>query len=130
MAVLKKTEFEIPCPHRVGELACALETLAQAGANVLAFCGYGHNDKAMIMIVVDDEAKAKSALKGAGIKFQSHPVVAVMGRSGPGEGGRLARALADAKVNIEYTYASTSGAGESTAIFAVKNVRKALKVLA
>jgi hypothetical protein len=129
MAVRKKTEFFIDCPHKPGELARALETLAKAEVNILAFCGYGHGDTASMHFVVDEDAAATAALKAARIEFDTHRVVAVTAGSGPGQGAKFARALADAKINIEYAYASTSGTGDSTAVFGVKNVERALQVL-
>lgn len=129
MSVQKKIEFFIDCPHKPGELARALEALAGAKVNILAFCGYGHGDTASMHFVVDDDEKGKAALKGARIEFETNRVVAITSGSGPGQGAKLARSLADAKINIEYAYASTSGRGDSTAVFGVKNVEQALKVL-
>ncbi len=129
MSIQKKIEFFIDCPHKPGELARALETLSTANVNILAFCGYGHGDTASMHFVVDDDAVATAALKSARIEFETHRVVAITAGSGPGQGARFARALADAKINIEYAYASTSGKGNSTAVFGVRNLEQALKVL-
>ena len=130
MATQKKTEYTIECSHKPGELARILESLSGAGVNVLAFCGYQTGeDKANIMLVADDDGKAESTLKSAGITFKTNAVVAVTTSSGAGEGAKLARKLADAGVNLEYAYATTSGSGESTAVFAGKDVEKVLQVL-
>lgn len=129
MAVQKKTEFFIDCPHRPGELARALEALSKSGVNIMAFCGYGHGETASMHFVVDLDEKATAALRSAKIEFETNRVVTIVSGSGPGQGAKLARALADAKINIEYAYASTSGKGESTAVFGVKDVEKALRVL-
>jgi hypothetical protein len=129
MVVKKKQEFTVSCAHKAGELARILGVLSKAGVNVLAFCGYGHDSDAKIMLVADDDGKAAGALKGGHIEFQSATVVSVTGPSGPGEGARLAKRIADAGLNIEYTYASTYGAGETTIVLAFKDVEGAMRVL-
>lgn len=130
MATKKRTEFEIGCAHKSGELARILGTLSKGGVNVLAFCGHGHEDKATVLLVSKTPKKAAAVLKTAGIAYKTNPVVAVTGASGAGEGAALARKLAEAKLNVDYAYASTSGRGKSTAVFRIKDVERAVKALA
>ena len=129
MSVRKRTELAISCDHKAGELARVLEAISEVGVNVLAFCGWGHGNHATILLVPDDDAKAIGALKAAKVAFEKRTVVAVTSGSGRGVGARLARLLGDARINVEYAYASTSGTDESTAVFAVEHVGKALKIL-
>ena len=129
MSIQKMTEFTIQCPHRPGEMTRVLDTLARAGVNVQAFCGYGQGDKASLMLVPDDEKKTSSTLTTAGITFQTNDVIAYFGDSGSGKGASLGRKLSDAGVNIDYAYASTTGQGDSMFVFATKDVDKALDVL-
>lgn len=129
MAVMKRSELTIHCRHQAGELSRVLDAVAKAGVNVLAFCGYGHDKDATILLVPNDETKASAALKKAGFTFETKPAVVVTTSSGPGEGAKLAQRLASASINIEYAYASTSGQGDSTAVFSVTDVEKALRVI-
>ena len=126
---LIRAELTIHCGHRPGELAKILELAAEQGINVLAFTGHAHDGGATLMIVPDDAQKAASALKQAGIAFDSNPVLVVKGASGVGGGAQIARKLADAGVNLEYTYASTSGIGESVVVFKVEKLDEAAKLL-
>lgn len=133
MAAKKTVEIQVQLSHRPGSMAAAMEVLAQARVNILAFCGYGHAGKngqpgeAHVFFVVDKPAGAKAALRKAGYKFKANPVVIVTTGSGRGAAAKIARAIADAGVNLEYVYASTSGSGKSTAVFAAAPQAKLLK---
>lgn len=131
MSVKQRTEYEVKCGNKAGELARIMESLNRAGVNVLAFCGYGQGKQARIYFVPDDDAKASVALKQAKVKCVTSPVVALSCPSGMGEGAKLARLLAEARISLDYIYASTPGNGETTVILGVpeKAIDKTLKVL-
>lgn len=129
MSVRKRMEYAISVKHKPGQLADILEVLSRARVNVLAFCGYGHESEAHVYVVPEPEGKAEKVFKKEGYAFKKSAVVGVTVASGRGAGAKLARALADAGVNIECAYASTSGKGQSTAIFGVADVEKALAAL-
>ena len=130
MAPQKKTELTLTTKSQAGELSKVLAPLAKAGVNVLAYCGYNAGpNEAHIMLVPDDEAKATQALKAAGFDPKPNAVVVVTTDSGVGQGARLAEQLSKAGTNIEYSYASTSGTGVSTAVFKVPDVEKTIQNL-
>jgi hypothetical protein len=132
MGARKMTELTIEVKSQAGELAHVLGLASQAGANVLAFCGYDHGTDrsgAEILIVPDSPDRAMAALKKAGYKVLAFPVVAITGASGKGMGARIAEKFAKAGLNILYSYASCSGTGDSTAIFRVLKPDIALKAL-
>ena len=129
MTAGKKAELTIQCAHKPGELAKILETLTKAGVNVLAIAGYLQGDRASIMLVPDNAEKAGSALKKGKIAFAQNTVLVLTGSSGPGQGAKVARRLADAGVNLEYAYASTSGSGDGTFVFGNKDLDKGLAAL-
>lgn len=129
MTAKKMTEFNIDCAHRPGQLADVLEALAGSGINILALIGHGEGDKATIMLVPENPDQAEDVLKGLGVTFRKCDVVAVTSASGTGQGSMIARKVGDAGVNMEYAYATTSGAGESTFILAAKDIDAALKAL-
>ncbi len=124
-----RTEFTLTLPHRPGELARVLEAMSKAGANVLGFCGWGENDSARLRLVTDDERKARKALADGNYAAAEAQVVCVSGASGKGAGAKLTVRLAKASANIAHAYATTSGSGESTAVFAVPDPQAALKIL-
>lgn len=130
MGARKLTELTVDVKSQVGELARVLGIASQSGANVIAFCGYERSmGGSEILIVPDNPDKAKRALEKAGYSVLANPVLAVTGAAGRGMGARLAEKLAKANINILYSYASSSGNGESTAIFRVQQPDQALKAL-
>lgn len=131
MSTRKLTELTVAVKSQVGELARVLGLASQAGANVIAFCGYenGPDKGAEILIVPDNPDRAKSSLEKAGYRCEANPVIAITGASGKGMGARLAEKFAKANINIYYSYASSSGSGQSTAIFRVESPDQALRAL-
>ena len=129
MSAKIRTEFTVSLAHRPGELARVLEAMNKAGVNVLGFCGWGENDAARLRLVADDDRKARKALADGRFTAAEAQVVCVSGASGKGAGAKLTIRLAKASANIEHAYATTSGSGESTAVFKVPDPQGALSLL-
>jgi hypothetical protein len=129
MSVKIRTEFSVAVPHRPGELARILQTLSKGGVNVLGFCGWSENAAARVLVVSDDDRKARKALADAKYASTEAPVVCVTGSSGQGAGAKLTLRLAKTSTNIDHAYATTSGTGESSAIFRVSDPQAALEIL-
>jgi hypothetical protein len=129
MSARIRTEFGITLPHRPGELARVLEAMSKAGANVLGFCGWGGDGSARVLLVADDDRKARKALADGGFQAVESQVVCVTGASGKGAGAKLTLRLAKASANIEHAFATTTGGGESTAVFKVPDPQAALALL-
>ncbi len=125
MAAKIRTEFMVGVPHKAGALAGVLESLAKGGVNVLAFCGWGEGENAKILVVPDNDAKARKVLAGA----TESRVLCVTTASGKGAGAKLSTRLAKAGINIEHAYATTSGSGQGTAVFRTADPDAALKAL-
>src|SRR5512132_3725828 len=89
--------------------------LGNAGVNIEGICGLGVEGRGIIHVLVEDAAAARKALEGAGIKVEGEadPMVAeVAGRADtPGELGKMARAIANAGVNIQAMYMATHDRG-------------------
>lgn len=129
MSTRKVVELSVQVKAAPGELTRILDSLSKAGVNVLAFCGYNDTIDAHIMIVPDNEDKAKKALETMGLAPKVSFVVAVQGEAGKGAGAKLCKRISDAGINIEYAYASTPGTGASTAIFKVADPDGAVRAL-
>ena len=129
MAVKQRTEFLVSVPNRPGELGRVLESLAKGKVNVLGVCGWGEGETAKVMVVPDNDAKARKALAGGGFSFAEGPVIAVTGASGVGTGAKLAGKLAAAGLNVDHVYASTSGRGSGAVMLRVTDPQAALKAL-
>ena len=129
MPAKQRTEFTVSVPHRPGELGRVFDTLAKGRVNVLGVCGWGEGETAKVLIVADNEAKARKALSGSGFSFAETPVVTVSGPSGQGTGAKISARLASAGINIDHVYASTSGKGSGVVVLHVADATAALKAL-
>lgn len=93
-----------------GEGARLGETLGNAGVNIEGLCAVVDEGKAAVHILVEDVDGAVAALEGAGISVEAQTDVLVSPPlSGPevdtpGRFGAMARALADAGINITLVY--------------------------
>ena len=96
-----------------GEAARLGEALGNAGANIEGLCATADGGRSMVHVLVDDAARARTALEGAGITIERETDVLVSPPlpeewvDKPGGFGRMARALADADVNISFAYVAS-----------------------
>jgi hypothetical protein len=92
-----------------GTLAHLGETLGKAGVNIEGVCGAAGEGEAMLHILVDDAAAARSALDAAMIHIHDQrDVLVLQAQDRPGELGRLCRKIAEAGVNINLAYLATN----------------------
>jgi hypothetical protein len=108
-------DLTVSLEDRPGTLADLGEALGNAGVNIEGICGIGVEGRGIIHVLVEDAAAARKALEGAGIKVEGEadPMVAEIAGSAdkPGELGRMARAIANAGVNIQAMYIATHDRG-------------------
>ncbi len=114
---------------RPGLLADVTTQLAQAKVNVTAICAYSMENRAYVDMTTDSAPKAKKALAGLGIKAEQEDVIAVEVPNKVGELQKVAKAIADAGINVTYMYGTTSSGRTSTALFSTSDNRKALKAI-
>jgi hypothetical protein len=104
------TDLTLMLEDRPGELARVGETLGAAGVNIEGFSATTGGGRGEVHVMVEDAAAARQALEGAGIQVSAEREMAVAQvEPKPGELGRVARALADAGVNIELAYPAENG---------------------
>jgi hypothetical protein len=108
-------DLTISLEDRPGTLADLGEALGNAGVNIEGICGLGVEGRGIIHVLVEDAAKAKQALEGAGIKVEGEADALVMDVVGdqdrPGALGEMARAVSNAGVNIQACYLGTKSRG-------------------
>lgn len=104
-------DLTVSLEDRPGTLADLGEALGKAGVNIEGICGIGVEGRGITHLLVEDAAKARQALEGAGIKVEGEadPIVADMTANAdtPGALGKAARAVANAGVNIQALYLAT-----------------------
>ncbi|WP_448003300.1 hypothetical protein [Agromyces bauzanensis] len=96
-----------------GEGARLGEALGNAGVNIEGLCATMEGGTGTVHILVEDVAGARAALDGAGIAVQAEtdvivtPVLPEPDVDTPGRFGAMARALADAGINITLVYVAS-----------------------
>lgn len=116
--------------NRPGTLARVCDALALARINIYAITTSDTVDHSVIRMVVSDPRKALLLFEEHGTLVVEDDVLMVEGDNKPGSLARIARRLADAKINIEYCYSATGPeAKKGLLILRASDPRKALKVL-
>jgi hypothetical protein len=111
ITVKKVTLWRKEVSHAPGVLAGVLEPLAGAGANLRVVMGYAMGDTGRAAIEVFPIAgkKAAGAATAAGLAASPIPCLLAEGDDRPGLGADMARAIAQAEVNISFLIAETIG---------------------
>jgi hypothetical protein len=105
------TDLTITVDDRPGGLATVGEALGAAGINIEGLLGIGLEGRGIIHVCVQDGAAARRALEGAGTKVEGEAEAIlgpqVDGARQPGTMGVMARAVAEAGVNVRVVYLAT-----------------------
>lgn len=119
-------EFQIDLAKRIGSLAEILGKIAKAGVNGRAIAAWEEPAKGTALLVVNNPAKTEQALREAGTPFQKTAALAVTTKNTKGSGAKMAKALADAGINITAFRATATGTGNYLTILSTSdNVRAA-----
>jgi len=107
------TDLGVTVEDSPGGLADVGEALGNAGINIEGLCGVGLGDRGVIHVLVEDGAGARAALEGVGLTVESESEALVNELpSGqvdtPGVMGQMARAVANAGVNMRAVYLATN----------------------
>lgn len=110
VAVKKATLWRKEVENRPGELASALEPLAQAGADLRVVMGYRYGEnKAAIELYPVAGRKSVAAAQQAGLSASSLATLVVEGDNKPGLGHAIAKAISDAGINLSFVIAQVIG---------------------
>jgi hypothetical protein len=120
MSVKKIPLWRREVPNRLGLLAQTLEPLSRSGANLQVVMGYHMGDKAIIEVFPVAGKKGTSAAQQSGLAQSGPPALLVQGDNRAGLGATLARAIADAGINIHFLVAQVLGNRYSAVIGSVR----------
>jgi hypothetical protein len=98
--------------NQPGALAAALEPFAKAGADLQIVMGYrypGEPRKAAVELYRIDGKKATRAAVEAGLSASTISAILVEGDNRPGLGYDIAKAIADAGINLDFLVAQVIG---------------------
>ncbi|MEM6821848.1 MAG: ACT domain-containing protein [Verrucomicrobiota bacterium] len=124
------TQLALFLANKPGTLIGVCDLLAKAKVNIYAISTSDTIDHSVVRLIVDQPRKALDIFEDYGALAVENEVLMIEGSNRPGSLGRIAKTLADNKINIEYAYCATSPSAKSgLLILRPSNVAKALKVL-
>ena len=123
-------DLTVSLEDRPGTLADLGEALGKAGINIEGLTVVAFEGRAIGHVLIEDAMAARSALEGAGIKVEGEadPLVSELSSDQvdrPGAVGAMARAVADAGVNIQVAYL----AAKNRAVLVTSDNEKARQAL-
>jgi hypothetical protein len=92
--------FTVDLKNQPGELARLCEVMAGHGVNLI-LSATSRGEDGTVAFIVDDEARAETALAGAGIEYARRPALTIRMENQPGAGAATFRKLASAGVNAD-----------------------------
>ena len=104
LSVETATQLAVFLANRPGALARVCDALANAGINIYALATSDTVDHTVVRMVVSDPTKALMLLGEAGVLALESDVLTIETTNQPGILAKISDRLADAKINIEYTY--------------------------
>jgi len=123
------TQLSVALENKPGQLARVAAAVARAKVNIQAISVVDSTEMGVVRLVTSSNAKARAALKKAGMMVAQSPVIVAKMPNEPGALAAAAKKLAAARVNIEYVYGSAARAGEpSTIVFGVSDIARAARV--
>ncbi len=127
---MRAEQISVFLENRAGRLAEVSAILAEAGVNIRALSLADTSDFGVLRLIVDDNEKAKDALKKGGFTVGKTNVVAVEVEDRPGGLHRILNLLFQSGINVEYMYAFVQQSGSNAVmIFRFDKTDKALSVL-
>jgi hypothetical protein len=122
-------DLTIILKNEPGMLANMGESLGKMGINMEGLCGFPLKNEAMVHILVEDDETARWVLEDAGFEVRAVREVLVLdighivGK--PGTGGKMARKIGNAGVNIDLIYFAEN----NRIVLGVDNLEKARNAL-
>jgi hypothetical protein len=130
MAKAKKAkQLSFVMPNKVGLLAAISAAVADANVSITAICAYGMGKKAYVMLLTENNTKAKKALGSVKVKVEEEDVVSVEMPHKVGELQKVAKRIADAGIDIIYMYGTAVAGKFSICVFKTENDNKAIKAI-
>ncbi len=121
-------QFSVFVQNKIGTLHQLTKLLARHNINIRAFSIADEMEWGVVRLIVDDEARAREALKTEGIMFGENTVILHKLPNRPGALAEVAKTLAKNKISVLAAYATGDGE-ETVVIFSTSDNRKAHSLL-
>ena len=119
--IRKVDYFHLMVSNTPGQGASIMQSLADAGVNLLAFSGFPNGRRAQIDLIPENAAKLRAVAKQLKLKLSPRKTGFLLrGSDRVGALTGLLNRLAEADINVTAVDAVTSGQGRFGAIFWVK----------
>lgn len=112
-------QLSIFLENRTGRLLEVTGILKDADVNIRALAMAESAEFGILRLVVDNPAKAKAAITSGGFIINEQSVFAVKVEDAPGSFYNVVNILAEAGINIDYTYAFVGDSSKAILIFKV-----------
>ncbi len=123
-----KQQFTLYMENKPGELARITKKLAAARVNLEGISVANSADVALVQLVVSNATATRRILKAGNVPFTVQQVALVPLHNEPGSLAKVAESLAQAKININYVYATSCNCGNSAcscyAVISAPDLRK------
>ncbi|MEJ5363861.1 MAG: ACT domain-containing protein [Desulfosoma sp.] len=127
---MRVEQISVFLENKAGRLAEVTRVLSEAGVNIRALSLADTSDFGILRLIVNDNEKAKEALKANGFTVGKTDVVAVEVEDRPGGLHKILDILRKAGINVEYMYAFVQQSGNNAVIiFRFDNLDEAVRVL-
>ena len=126
----RSIQLSVFVENKPGTLARICEELSANDINIFALTIADTIDHAIIRMVVSDPRRALELFEERGTFVSENDVLMLEGKNQPGELARIAVALKEAQVNIEYAYLATPpGEGRGLLVLRANDLEAASKAL-
>jgi len=127
---MRVEQISIFLENKAGRLAEVSRVLSEAGVNIRALSLADTSDFGILRLIVDNNDKAKAALKERGFTVGKTDVVAVEVEDRPGGLNHILDILSQQNINVEYMYAFVQHSGkDAVIIFRFDDIDMAVKLL-
>ncbi|MEI6321799.1 MAG: ACT domain-containing protein [bacterium] len=116
--------------NKPGALATVCDALAEAKINIFGLSVSDTTDHSVVRMVLSNSDRAMGIFEEHGALIVESEVLMIQNDNKPGSLSRIAKALAEKKINIDYGYlASMPSAKRGLLILRVTDAKKALGIL-
>jgi hypothetical protein len=103
---MRKRQFTLYLENKPGVLAKITDRLANAKVNIEGISVANSSDVALLQMVVSNATAAKRVFNALNVAFTVQDVALIPLANKPGSLARVAEKLAEARININYVYAT------------------------
>ena len=124
-------QISMAIENEPGRLGYICRLLAEQSIHIDAFSVINNVEQGMVRLMTSDPAATRAVLEKAGLPFVEAEVLSIELTDYVGSLALVGEALAEADINIEYAYASTTEIGQpARVILKTTKARRACEILA